>query len=293
LVWINPQPISEDIGKLYFQYFTHQNLDSPKRALAGLRKSVSASILQSSFGYQMIGSNKMLGSVLSRINPIRDIVGGSVRWLEASERGRLLDVGCGNGSFLVQMKQLGWEVTGIEPDGEAASFSRKNYGLDVFKGPLEEAKYPNEHFDTITMNHVIEHVLDPISLLKECRRILRPGGKLIVITPNIDSLGQRIFREAWLHWDPPRHLFLFSSETLGETARRAGLVNQELRTTMKGARSMWAASSLIRRDGVLPGGSLKGTSLWMKMQELGFLIREYGFCGPQEKGEEIVMMAWR
>jgi len=108
LVWLNPQPVLDDIGKLYANYFTHHTLSNNSNRFGKLRKVVKASILQSSYGYKTNGSNKVMGSVLSCIGPLREIVGGTVRWLEACEKGRLLDVGCGNGSFLNQMRQLGW-----------------------------------------------------------------------------------------------------------------------------------------------------------------------------------------
>ena len=110
-----------------------------------------------------------------------------MRYLKADDRGRLLDVGSGNGLFLHQMKRLGGAVAGVELDGRAASVARAKFGLEVFEGPLEEATFPDEYFDAITMNHVIEHVLDPVGLLKECRRVLRPGGKLVVTTLNIQK----------------------------------------------------------------------------------------------------------
>lgn len=294
LVWLNPKPTPGDVWKLYAQYFTHQTLDkAPKKALAGLLKSAKASILRSSFGYKTEGSNRIMGSVLSWIGPLREIAGGGVLWVEAGEKGRLLDVGCGNGSFLVQMRQLGWEVAGVEPDGEAVSIARERSGLEVFQGCLEEAKYPDGCFDAITMNHVIEHVPDPIGLLKEGCRVLRPGGKLVVLTPNIKSLGRRMFGGAWLHWDPPRHLFLFSPQALRASAERAGLVIQELRTTARGSRWIWAASSLIKRDGTLPGGSPESPGPSLRLQGLAFQATEHWLCGRWEAGEELVLLATR
>jgi 2-polyprenyl-3-methyl-5-hydroxy-6-metoxy-1,4-benzoquinol methylase len=291
LVWLNPRPIPEDIGKLYSQYFTHQVTAAPKRALAGIRNSVKASILQSSFGYQMEGSSRMLGSVLGRIGPLEDIVGGGVLYLKAGDKGRLLDVGCGNGWFLDQMRQLGWDVVGIEPDGEAASVAHEKLGLEVFHGSLEEAKFPEGHFDAITMNHVIEHAIDPVGLLKECHRILRPSGKLVAVTPNIKSLGRHMFSDAWLHWDPPRHLFLFSSQALRASAERAGLVIHELRTTAKGARWIWVASSFIKQDGVLISVSPETPGPSLRLQGLAFQLVEH--VDRSDAGEELVLTATR
>lgn len=293
LAWLNPQPVPEDIGKLYANYFTHNTLSSNSNRLGEIRKIVKASILQSSYGYKTDGSNKVIGSVLSCIGPLRAIVGNSVRWIEAREKGRLLDVGCGNGSYLNQMRQLGWEVKGVEPDGEAVTVARQKFGLEVFHGSLEEARFADKQFDAITMNHVIEHVPDPIGTLHECHRVLKPGGRLVVATPNISSLGHHVFEESWRGLEVPRHQMLFSPYALRACAERAGLDVQILRTTAQSAPWMWAASSLIRRDGALPGGTPTETGLWMRMQGLAFLMQEHGLHGAGEAGEEIVMVAGR
>lgn len=294
LVWLNPQPTPDDIGKLYAQYFTHTTPNSASKNSSALRKLIKASILASSFGYNVDGSNRMLGSLLSLIGPLTEIVGGSVRWLGNDDKGLLLDVGCGNGSFLDQMRSLGWEVAGVEPDGEAVSVALERYGLDVFEGSLEEAGFPEGHFDAITANHVIEHVQDPIGLLKECRRVLKQGGTLVVSTPNINSLGRSTFDEAWLHWDPPRHLYLFSPQTVRVCAEAAKLDIQELKTTARAARWMYAASSLIRRDGMLAGGSPGILSPSLRLKMLVFWAREHRLSGRSEMaGEELVMVARR
>jgi len=287
LVWLSPQPAPEDVGKLYCQYFTH-SAEVPRRSPSGIRKCVKASILESSFGYKMDGSNTVIGSVLSRIGPLREIVGGGVMWLKASDGKRLLDVGCGNGAFLDHMRNLGWEVAGVEPDGIAVSVARER-GLEVYQGSLEEARFPDEHFDVITMNHVIEHVTDPIGLFKECRRVLKPDGKLVVVTPNIISMGRQVFGEYWRGLEVPRHLHLFSPRSLRACAERAGLRVGEMRTTARSARWMYAASAAIRRDGALPGGSPARTGMRMRLQGLAFQAIEYA----RGRGEEIVMRAGR
>ncbi len=233
LVWLNPQPTPDDIGKLYANYFTHNKPNTNRNRNGGLRKAVKASILQSSYGYRMDGSNRALGSFLKCIDPLREIVGSSVRWLEAHEGGRLLDVGCGNGRFLDQMRQLGWKVTGVEPDGAAASVARENLGSQVFECSLEEAELPSGRFDAITMNHVIEHVPDPIGTLRECHRVLKPGGKLVVATPNIKSMGCQAFGAYWRGLEVPRHLHLFCPQSLCMAAERAGLEVQAIWTSTR------------------------------------------------------------
>jgi len=293
LVWLNPQPIPEDIGKLYSEYFTHDTLPETlkKEPTKSWRKAVKVSILDSAFGYQSDGANKIVGWLVSRIGLLRDIAGGSVMWLNGSRPGKLLDVGCGNGQFLAAMRELGWEVVGVEPDGQAVKVAQERFGLNVYESVLEEIGFPDDTFDAITMNHVVEHLPDPIGTLRECKRILKKGGRLVVTVPNIESLGHRLYRDAWRGLEVPRHLFLFSPRTLRVCAESSGLQVLELRTTARTARWMWAASNLIRKNGVLPGGSPRRQSLQLRLTGLAFQAVEYGMCWVTDVGEEIIIIA--
>lgn len=292
LVWLNPRPILNDIGKLYSKYHTHDIGDEiSKKRLKSLRKAVKFSILNSAFGYWNDGANRTLGWLTSRLGPLRDIVGGSVMWLNGERPGRLLDVGCGNGRFLDTMHELGWEVVGVEPDAQAVKIAQDQFGLNVYEGLLEEVGFPDDTFDAVTMNHVVEHLHDPISTLRECQRVLKKSGQLVMVTPNIESLGHRLYRVAWRGLEVPRHLFLFSPRTLRVCVERSGLQVIELRTTARSARWMWVASNLIRRKGTLPGGSPKEPGLRLRLEGLAFQAVEYGLCMVRDTGEDIVMMA--
>jgi SAM-dependent methyltransferase len=257
LVWLNPRPVPQDIGKLYERYFTHDTAN-PLLQPSKVKRAIRDAVLASCLGYDGLVSGplqKSLGKMISWIGPIREIVELSVMTLNGQKRGNLLDVGCGNGQFLAKMRDLGWEVVGVEPDSQAVKVARERFGLNVHEGTLEEAGFPDSMFDAITMNHVVEHLWDPISTLQECRRVLKPGGRLVVVTPNIESLGYYLFREAWRGLEVPRHLYLFSPRTLRVCAEQAGLQVLKIWTTARSARWMWAASRLIRRNGTLPGGS--------------------------------------
>lgn len=146
--------------------------------------------------------------------------------------GRLLDVGCGDGSFLREAAGEGWTVTGTEFSPAGAQIARAA-GVPVFTGELHEARLPGEGFDVITCWHVIEHVSDPRRLLDEMYRLLTPGGVLVLATPNLDD---RVFRLAYLlvrrrqprRYEPDErevHLFIYSAETLRQLVTSAGFTD--------------------------------------------------------------------
>jgi len=165
-----------------------------------------------------------------------------------AQSARVLDVGCGSGVLLARMQAFGWQVEGVEvdPDGVKAARAR---GVSVRLGTLEEQAFPENHFDAVHSAHVIEHVYDPLALLRECYRILKPGGTLVILTPNIGSSGHKKFGSAWLNLDPPRHLVLFSMANLRQAAEQAGFNNLRLDTTVRSAWVYGALSDCIRRTG--------------------------------------------
>lgn len=108
----------------------------------------------------------------------------------------------------------------------------------------------------------------------------------------MESLGHRLFKKAWIVLDPPRHLYLFSPQTLKVCANRAGLQVKHLRTAARSAPGIWEASRLIKRKGTLPGGLLQQKrGLWLQLEGLVFWMMEYGLCRIKDVGEEILLVA--
>lgn len=142
-----------------------------------------------------------------------------IRWRPA---GRILDVGCGMGDYLASQSQLGWEVEGVEINPRAVQHAREKLHLEVFQGDLLQANLPAQHFDVVTMWWYLEHVPNPLAVLQEARRIIKPGGVLWIGVPNWASWEARLFRTAWYHLDAPRHFYLFTPVTLRAMLERAG-----------------------------------------------------------------------
>jgi SAM-dependent methyltransferase len=269
LIWLDPMPLPEDIGKAYARYYTHASRDGFGRT--GLLKQIYEVMVlgyfANKYGYPA-GSRPFVRRNLGRLMylfPIRRRgLDGEVRFLEALPQGRVLDVGCGSGDWMVFMKGLGWRVTGVDFDENAVKVARAR-DLDITCGALEEQNYPDNTFDAVALSHVIEHVPDPIQTLAECLRILKPGGKLAVDTPNASSLSHRMFKQDWRGLEPPRHLHLFSNQSLPSLLARAGFKNVTILPHM--AKSVFYESILLRR------GSTSSTAGLPRDRAAGILTR--------------------
>ena len=209
-LWLDPMPNIEDIGKAYENYYTHDAIASN---IIPFLRPFEKGYLALRFGYDENVSflQKMAGLFIYLLPTEKAEIDYSVLYFSKKEIGKLLDIGCGNGSFISRMKNLGWKVEGIDFDSKAVNYCNER-GLDVKCGDLAQQNFENDCYDVITINHVIEHVPDAGQLIEECYRILKPGGCLVIATPNTESwIHKTIFKENYFSLDPPRHLFLFLS----------------------------------------------------------------------------------
>ncbi len=131
-------------------------------------------------------------------------------------RGRLLDVGTGFGFFLVEMKKRGWEAAGIEISQKAMDYARDTLGLTLLPGPLEKADFPDNDFDAVTGFYIIEHLPHPLAFLRECFRILKPGGLLLLRYPHTTPIKNvlHFFGIKNRLYDLPAHLSDFSPKVI-------------------------------------------------------------------------------
>jgi 2-polyprenyl-3-methyl-5-hydroxy-6-metoxy-1,4-benzoquinol methylase len=283
LVWLDPMPTEADIPKLYSTYYTHQ-VGAGRNGSMGFR-----TILSSKFR----AARKRVYYLLLHLTSLRrERFNLRTMYLANNKPGTLLEVGCGNGAFLALMRSRSWQVQGVEVDPAAAKIAEETFGVHVFVGILEEANYSNGSFDALTMNHVIEHVNDPIGLLKGCHRVLKPGGKLIMVTPNINGIGHRRFRQDWRDLDPPRHLHLFSQSSLENIARQANFNAVETWTTPANAEVMALGSTAIQRGerldmAAVPRLSTELLSEWLQLRALAHYRRD------SNSGDEVILRAYK
>ncbi|GAB4546807.1 MAG: hypothetical protein Kow0063_41360 [Anaerolineae bacterium] len=135
--------------------------------------------------------------------------------------GRLLEIGCGSGSFLWKAKQAGWEVTGIEISQQATEHA-KALDLDVYCGTPDTVRL-NSSFDLIRLSFVLEHMHDPLTTLQTVRSLLKPHGRVHIAIPNIGSIVARLFGTYWYDLDIPRHLYWFTPSSFRLLCEQADL----------------------------------------------------------------------
>jgi|WetSurMetagenome_2_1015567.scaffolds.fasta_scaffold00525_6 SAM-dependent methyltransferase len=158
---------------------------------------------------------------------------------ELKSPGCILDIGSAWGFFLDVARKRGWKTWGVELSHEASGYARSRFGLDVFDGKLSEARFPESHFDVVTLWHVLEHIPDPLAELEEIRRIIRNDGLLVISVPTLQSASESSSDAT------PLHLFYFDGATLTALVRKAGF-----RVLQIEGRSSSGVMSTLKKAGI-------------------------------------------
>jgi SAM-dependent methyltransferase len=241
--WLDPRPTPGSILRAYDRYYTHE-AGPPVETKGGVKAALRNGYLRARWGYEVSPAWSIGELVVGRRRAAAlDL---SVRHLPRPHgRARLLDVGCGNGAFLLRMRGLGWEPHGLEPDRKAAAAAAAA-GIDVEVGTLADAAWPYGTFDAVTLSSVIEHLHDPRAALAAVHRWLAPGGTIHVVTPNLRALGHARFGAHWRGLEAPRHLVLFDRGSLTRLLTEAGFETVRFAPQFAGE-WFWLASGAIER----------------------------------------------
>jgi len=225
--YLDPRPTPESIGRAYAGYYTHDTEDHPIVRRKGRARSLLHDLINGyqnrRYGLQRSPALSIGRWLLPLLPSLRTAADAECRHLPPlpAGGGRLLDVGCGNGGFLMLAQQAGWQVEGLDFDAGAVKAARSR-GLEVHQGGIDVLGKYSACFDVITLCHVIEHVHDPVTTLRRLHALLKPGGVLWLDTPNLSSLGALRFGPHWRGLETPRHLVLFSPASMKRALTKAG-----------------------------------------------------------------------
>lgn len=164
LLWLDPRPTPRDIGKAYANHLTHDSSSGIRRR-AGLLARLTE--LRGRF-------LRKLWQATSGLKRLRRSAG--LMCLDNLTPAHLLEIGCDNGRRLAQFRDRGWQVEWQEIDAKATQFARESLGLSIHEGLMTDVMLAGESYDAIVLSHAIEHVHDPVGLLAEAHRLLKPGG---------------------------------------------------------------------------------------------------------------------
>lgn len=278
--------IPEDVPLLYPpDYYTHT---MPRLLLAergGVRGWLRRVIIRADSGTSDSRLSYLLGKLLASNRTLRErahfglpeemIAGGR-------EHGRALEVGCGGGALLRLLSAAGWQTEGVEVDPEAAAAATRTGIGVVHVGDIFHLNLPLGHYALIVLFHSFEHFLEPVEVLGRVRELLMPSGRAVLVYPNPEGVGARVFGRHWFAWEVPRHMHLLPLRALREAAWRSGLVCSRIRTRSVGSELVYAFSRAYRAARPVLGATVQRSDVWLR--RLASTAELAGFAS----GEEIV-----
>lgn len=242
LVWLSPRPTAGVLGKyypnVYRAYLVSEKISSFKKQIRQI----------------IYGS-----SLLSRIF-IKDQL---FFW---KKKGKILDVGTGNGKYLEILRGWGYDSYGLELSPAVVRVAKKNGIKNIEQGVLLTSKYPNNSFDVIRFSHVMEHVRSPKKELIKTNKLLKKGGKVVIIIPNLRSVFFTIFRSFWYPLDPPRHFYHFTPKIIKKYLKLSGFKDIEIKYIQ-------SPYTLIRSFRYLMGSKKVEFRYGILVYPLGFVLR--------------------
>jgi len=293
-IYQNPQVIVDDRDACYpADYYTHTRpaIALTPRRLERVRERVRSLVFESHFD-RPSAQTWLAGRVLASIPFVRRraFFGLMDELIPPRKRGaRALDIGCGSGKLLRALNQAGWAAEGVDWDPRAAATAMTYAGCPVQAGDFCEIPLPANAYSMVLMNHVFEHLDDPLRALRRIRELLCIDGRAVLIYPNPAALGAEWFKKDWFCWEAPRHLVLVHPLEAAELAVRAGLKVVERRTLARTAAGVSAQSRAYQR-----GQIMTTEDLVLDRKDRFFQCREWlQMLSSPMTGEEVLLVLGR
>lgn len=275
----NPQPTGPGLAAAYPEAYSPHRADvTVPPAPAGSLRWVLANYRHYPLGHRSPAAVRWLAwpwAALRLRN--RKFVG----YLAYEGDGRLLDLGCSIGQYVAEMQAAGWQAEGVDLVPEAIATGRRA-GLNLHQGTLPGIDLPRDHYDLVTMWHVIEHLPAPKATLEAIRGILKPGGRLALACPLSDSLGARWFGSAWYGLDLPRHLTHFTRPALRRHLEAAGLAVERTQSVRR--------PTFVRRSyGYLADETGSGLHRWLSRSRMVARLMSHAALAARRTDEVLVV----
>lgn len=286
-LYLVDRPDNDSLPLAYASYYTHEEKADPAISGQTIAIKLINGYLNMRFGMQRINALSIGYALFWMLFPLRmklDVYGRHIPKELPGSQATLLDVGCGNGDFLLRAQEMGFKASGCEPDIHAVATCKKK-GLDVITGNIDSFASSKARFDYITLNHVIEHVEDPRITIANLYHLLNPSGWVWLALPNPDAIGRIFFSRGWKGFHPPYHLLIPSQCVLLEWLNEAGFAEIHIVRAGLQSKGLWRESIAIsKREGKVSGGALTKV-VWYFSNILS--------CFSARWGEETIIMARR
>lgn len=215
LVWLNPRPVGKELAKHYPENYRPY------------KKYTKVNLFQKIIRL-LIKSNKFIAKIM--------IADQLFFW----PKGKILDVGPGSGWYLHILKEWGWDVSALELNPKAVKMVKDSGFKNIYQGNMFTHRFKNNSFDVVRYSHVMEHVPSPKKELKKVKNILKRGGKVFIIVPNIDSIFYQMFHDYWYPLEAPRHFFQFSPKTIAKLLKETGFKNVKIKYCQPPHTFLWS-----------------------------------------------------
>jgi len=211
---ISPKLKKSEVSQYYPSDMYYSYIDNGGSIFRKLRKFLIGQFYKQSILSKIIF---LFINTIPAIPPLRD-------------RGKIIDIGCGSGETLRNLKVYGWDVYGVDIDGKAITYAKKSGLPHVYTGGYEYlSRFPDNYFDVIRAYHVIEHMDKPDEFARLSYKKLKKGGEFIIGTPNGRSIAAKLFKSYWYNLDTPRHQYIFSPYNLQLLLKNSGFHSADLR----------------------------------------------------------------